>query len=154
MAQIEYCDDEIQEWHPIFESGPCADVCENEWGLDDIARLVWTVSQIQSEVVDSLDAGECSLEAEFYKHATRWKRETALYGNLSKIVLHPDYQRIMAMGPKVISFIIKDLAEKPAHWFWALHNLVPAGQDPAEGLTTVEGARQAWLKWGRDNDYL
>jgi hypothetical protein len=65
-----------------------------------------------------------------------------------------DYQRIMAMGPDVIRFILRDLAKRPAHWFWALHNLVPAGQDPAEGLTTMEEARQAWLKWGRENKYL
>jgi hypothetical protein len=152
MAQIEYCDD-IREWHPVFESDLCGDVCENEWGLDEIAGLVWTADQIESEV-DSPNSEEGFLESEFHRHASRWKRETAFSGNLSKIVMHPDYQRIMAMGPDVIPFILNDLAKKAAHWFWALHNLVPAGQDPAEGLTTIGEARQAWLKWGRDNKYL
>jgi hypothetical protein len=150
MAQIEYCDDEIRErsWHPIFGGDPCADARDDEWGLL-LVDLVW---KLQSEVID--DACENAKKAEFQELAQRWKRETALSGQLSKIVMHRDYQRIMAMGPDVIPFILKDLAKKPAHWFWALHNLVPAGQDPAEGLTTIEEARQAWLKWGRDNRYL
>jgi hypothetical protein len=93
-------------------------------------------------------------EQEFTLLANRWKRETAFDANLSKIVMHPDYQRIMAMGSGVIPLILRDLAKRPAHWFWALHNLVRDGEDPAEGLTTIEEARRAWLKWGHDHQYL
>ena len=93
-------------------------------------------------------------EEQFKALAKKWKRETEILGNLSKIVMHPDYQRIMAMGPDVLPFILRDLSQKPGHWFWALHNLVPIDQDPAEGTTTIEDARQAWLEWGRKNHYL
>ena len=97
---------------------------------------------------------ETAREKEFDALARRWKRETARYGHLSKIVMHEDYQRIMTMGKPSIRILLRDLEKGPAHWFWALHNLVPSGQDPAEGLTTIEEARQAWLQWGRENNYL
>lgn len=85
----------------------------------------------------------------FKKLTAEWKRETEIVGNLSKIVMHPSYQRILAMGPDVVPLILEDLAKAPAHWFWALHNLVPQGEDPAEGLTTISKARHAWLEWGK-----
>jgi hypothetical protein len=149
MAQIEYCDEDVEEpsWHPAFDPESCAVA---EW-LDERPGLVssWGIPALIPAY-----SRQSKVEREFQQLASRWKRETAIYGHLSKIVMHPDYQRIMAMGPEVISSILKDLDKKPAHWFWALHNLVPHGQDPAEGLTTIEEARLAWLKWGRDNEYL
>lgn len=149
MAQIQYCDDEIQtpSWHPIFSGELCAEVRQDdEWGLVSVNQLglaPW---------VD--DDDDVCMEKEFQQLASRWKRETAIYGHLTKIIIHPDYQRIMAMGPQVIPLILQDLSKQSAHWFWALHNLVRPGQDPAEGLTTMSEARRAWLEWGRNNDYL
>jgi hypothetical protein len=84
----------------------------------------------------------------------RWKRDTATTGHLSKIVMHPDYQRIMAMGPEVIPLILQDLSKSSGHWFWALHNLVPPGHDPAEGTTTIKDATHAWLEWGKAKGLL
>jgi hypothetical protein len=143
MGQIEYCDVEVKEpsWHPMFASEGCADPRE-DWSLAFVDS--WTIEE----------AVEDPLKAEFQMLADRWKRETAIHGHLTKIIMHPDYQRIMAMGPEIVPYILEDLSRQLAHWFWALHNLVPPGHDPAEGLTTMSDARQAWLEWGRDNDYL
>lgn len=85
---------------------------------------------------------------DFERLARQWKRETAVKSNLEEIVMHPAYQRIMAMGPAALPLILEDLKRAPAHWFWALHNLVPPGTDPAEGAITIAAARDAWLKWG------
>ena len=157
MLQIEY-EDEVSEgcWHPIYADDTCPDVREAQPRKDR-----WIIQRTpQDRAFDAALKSYLSMllvddgEAEFRELAKRWKRETALDGHLSKIVMNEAYVRIMTMGPQVIRFILRDLAEKPAHWFWALHNLVPEGQDPAEGLTTIEDARQAWLRWGRDNHYL
>jgi len=91
---------------------------------------------------------------EFSALAKQWKQDTAIISNLSKIVMHPAYQRIMGMGDKVLPLILREMNERPGHWFWALHNLVPNGQDPAEGVETTKEARDAWLKWGRANNLL
>jgi len=92
--------------------------------------------------------------AEFRALTKQWKRETAIAGNLSKIVMHPAYQRIMAMGKDAIPLILKDLSKEQGHWFWALHNLVPPGDDPAAGTTTIRDATRAWLEWGKARHIL
>jgi len=92
--------------------------------------------------------------AEFHALAKKWQRETAIYGNLSKIVMHSAYQRIMAMGKGVVPLILEELSKKKSHWFWALHNLVPEGTDPAEGTTTIDEATHAWLEWGKEQGIL
>ena len=86
----------------------------------------------------------------------QWRRETELSGHLSKVVMAPSYQRIMAMGPEIIPLILQELSKSSGHWFWALHNLVPDGEDPAEniGATTIKDASRAWLDWGQSKGYL
>lgn len=94
------------------------------------------------------------LAEQFESLAKQWRRETTIVGHLSKIVMHPAYQRIMAMGPNVIPLILQEMSKESGHWFWALHNLVPPGEDPAEGTTTIRDARRAWLDWGKKNNLL
>jgi hypothetical protein len=157
MARIEYCDDEtLKDWHPAYAGDYCAEPRRKDAWVEGSYYYQVTVNDCVVSLADQYfdPLLKDHREQQFQQLANRWKRETAFNGHLSKIVMHDDYQRIMAMGPDVIPFILRDLAKKPAHWFWALHNLVPDGQDPAEGLTTIEEARQAWLKWGRDNNYL
>lgn len=104
--------------------------------------------------VSTVQAVEPQVRAEFERRARVWKSETAICSQLDKIVLHPAYQRIMALGPQVIPLILEDLSKRPAHWFWALHNLVPEGEDPAEGAATIREATEAWLQWGKQEGYI
>ena len=67
--------------------------------------------------------------------------------NLEHIILDLSYQQIIGLGPRVVPLVLEDLAGKGGHWFWAL--LVLTGNDEARGEQTMEGARQAWLRWGR-----
>lgn len=89
---------------------------------------------------------------EFRELADQWKNETAFVGSLSEKVLHPAYQRIIALGTPVISHVLRALESEPDHWFWALRFLT--GIDAAEGEDTIDGARRAWLAWGRDRGLL
>ena len=101
-----------------------------------------------------LSALSAEESAEFRVLTSKWRHETAIHGNLSKIVMHPAYQRIMAMGKGVIPLILQELSNKGGHWFWALHHLVPEGTDPAEGISGIEEATRAWLDWGEAKGIL
>lgn len=89
------------------------------------------------------------LGREFYALVQKWRAETATQSSLTRVVLHPSYQRIMAMGRPVLPFILHELRQKPDHWMWALTFIV--GSDPAKGETTLAGARLAWLRWAEEN---
>ena len=66
-------------------------------------------------------------------------------------MLHPAYQRIMAMGPVALPWVLEELRDRPDHWFWALTFM--AGEDAASGTTKVSDAVASWLHWGKERGY-
>jgi hypothetical protein len=91
-------------------------------------------------------------ESHFRCLADQWRRETEHISSLKQACLHPAYQRIIGMGPAVVPYLLRELEQTPDHWFWALNAITE--EDPAHSETSFEGARQAWLAWGREKGHL
>ena len=72
---------------------------------------------------------------------------------VSKMSLHPAYQRIIGMGQPVVPLILRDLEQEPDHWFWALQSIT--GENPVlpEQRGNLELMATAWLAWGKANGY-
>ncbi|MFC7503101.1 hypothetical protein ACOACQ_19230 [Nocardioides sp. CPCC 206347] len=81
----------------------------------------------------------------FKVHADEWRDETQFVSNLSKIVAHPAYQKIIGLGPQAVPLIIAELRVQPELWFWALTSIV--GEDQAQGVQTVSEAASSWVAW-------
>lgn len=79
---------------------------------------------------------------------------TARFASSIEAVAHSDaYLQILGMGPTVLPYILRDMrSTRSVTWFRALN--VITRQDAAAGLDTVEGAVQAWLKWGAQHGYI
>jgi hypothetical protein len=60
------------------------------------------------------------LETTFLQLTEQWQRETGMLSVVSKISMHPAYQRIIGMGQPVVPLIMRELEREPDHWFWAL----------------------------------
>jgi hypothetical protein len=102
------------------------------------------------------DSSPQLIDAELFNRLARqWRIETAAHSSLAKKVMHPAYQRIIGMGPGVITLILREMKVKPGHWFWALDALTQ-GQEPenAKNCKTLGELTQAWLKWGEDKGIL
>jgi hypothetical protein len=82
----------------------------------------------------------------FISAVSIWREETAIESSASRIVSHPAYQRIIGLGPQAVPLILEDLRDFKGLWFPAL--VAITGIDPAEGIETSSGARQAWIRWG------
>jgi hypothetical protein len=107
----------------------------------------------RAEVIDfSIYPRQVQLEATFATLVQQWRRETALSSIIGKKVMHRAYQRIIAMGPMAIPLILRELEERPDHWFWALSVLTD--ENPAESAADFNEAREAWLRWGRERGYI
>jgi hypothetical protein len=63
-------------------------------------------------------------------------------------------QKIIAIGPDVISLILAELRERPDHWFWALHVLADADPVPASDTGHFQKMAAAWITWGEDNGFI
>ncbi|HEV7772709.1 MAG TPA: hypothetical protein VGO48_05395 [Conexibacter sp.] len=77
----------------------------------------------------------------------RWETDTTFSSATDEILLHPDYQRILALGIQVVPLILEQLRDKPRRWLWALKVLVD--ENPAERAADADAAVDAWMAWGR-----
>jgi hypothetical protein len=88
-----------------------------------------------------------STRIQFEKEAIKWRKETRLTSLTEKIVSHPSYKKIIAMGEPVLPLILARVAEGQAHWFTALRQIT--GERPAANATTFGEAQRAWLNWAK-----
>ena len=80
-----------------------------------------------------------------------WKTDLEFVSSATKIVNHPSYQFIIALGPVMVPFIIEDLRSESNHWFHALRTLT--GHVPEKKYRGNMGTmRSAWLLWAEDNE--
>ena len=92
-------------------------------------------------------------QAEFERLATEWKQETAHLSSPGAIAEHRAYQAIIGMGKEVIPFILRDLENSRAQWFWALRSIARESPVRAEDRGDIRAMTDAWLNWGSDRRY-
>ena len=90
---------------------------------------------------------------EFYSLVNEWKRDTQVTSTANNLIMHPAYQRIIGMGKGVIPLLLRELQDRPDHWFWALeaitgvHPILPIQQGKVDEMA------KAWLNWAEQNGY-
>jgi hypothetical protein len=91
-------------------------------------------------------------DAEFLRLAQQWREDTLVLSSVAKRAMHPSYQRIIGLGWGVVPLVLRELRDRPNHWFWALNALT--GESPAKAANNFDEARFAWLQWGRDRGLI
>jgi hypothetical protein len=89
-----------------------------------------------------------SLEEEFGRLAAKWREDTEYQSSVTRIAMHPAYQRIIGMGADAVPLILRDLEETQSQWFWALQAIT--GEDPVrpEDRGYVDRMISDWIRWG------
>ena len=74
--------------------------------------------------------------------------------SITKLVMHPCYQRIIGMGPAVLPLLLRELQKEPDYWFWALRAIT--GENPVGPKDTgdIEKMAESWIRWGRDRGLM
>jgi hypothetical protein len=93
------------------------------------------------------------IEATFAKLAEQWRSETGMFSVVSRISMHPAYQRIIGMGQPAVPLILSELEREPDHWFWALNAITGANPINVEQRGKIHQMAQAWIEWGKANGY-
>ena len=57
------------------------------------------------------------------------------------------------MGPDVVPFILAELEKEMGHWFPALYAITEADPVPEEDRGNMKKMRDAWLAWGKAQNY-
>jgi hypothetical protein len=106
--------------------------------------------------VESMEESETDAEfaARFARLAQEWEDDTKYYSRIDKIVEHPAYQQIIAMGERVVPLLIASLEmPNPAHWFIALHRITGANPVSREDAGRTVKMAAAWIAWGHEKGY-
>jgi hypothetical protein len=92
-------------------------------------------------------------QGEFDRLARQWTEETQVLSSVTRMIDHPAYQAIIAMGERAIRPILRDLQRGPALWGPALHAITGARPVAATDAGRVARVAEAWIAWARANDY-
>jgi len=90
----------------------------------------------------------------FHDLADWWYEATDAMSSLDDKANHDAYRRIIAMGDAAVPYILEDLRDRGGHWFRALRTITGASPVPADMAGSVRLAKEAWLRWGRENGLI
>jgi len=95
-----------------------------------------------------------AVQRKFRPLARRWLSETKYCATIEERTRHPAFEAIVKMGEAAIPLVLRELQERPEHWFWVLAEITKenAATDATRG--NVESIRDAWLEWGRAKGYI
>jgi hypothetical protein len=91
------------------------------------------------------------LKVAFEELALSWSADTAHLSSPVKLMEHPAYHRIIALGPSVLPLMLRDLAESGRFWFPALSAISGENPVPADAAGDIERMTSAWIEWGHEN---
>jgi hypothetical protein len=100
----------------------------------------------------SLSTPPSSLDLEFHQLVETWRKDTQHTSSIRKMINHPAYKRIIAMGQDVLPLLFRELKAHKDHWLVALNAIT--GEDPAPEDSSFTEAVDAWLRWAHEKGYL
>lgn len=105
-----------------------------------------------TQLTDAADLA--ALERRFRDLEARWTADTEFLSSYQEIVGHPAFQAIVALGPAVVPFMLRDLRERPRLWVWALSRITGENPVPDDAAGDVGKMSEAWLSWGRRRGWI
>jgi len=97
---------------------------------------------------------ESDLERRFRKLVAEWEAKVAHLSSTTARMQHPSYREIIALGPAVLPLLLRELEQRPNHWFSALRSLTGADPVPLSDRGNISPMTEAWIKWGKEHGYL
>ena len=87
---------------------------------------------------------------DFHRLKELWRQERGAKSSITAMAVCLSYQRIIAMGDKVVPLILRELeneGDQPDMWFWALKAITHADPVSAEDRGDMKAMADAWLSW-------
>ena len=123
--------------------------------FDELKSLI--ISLIQPELIPFQQPNktieEKELKEKFQSLVEQWKEGTQFASTVLEMAMHPAYQYIIGMGPKVLPYILQRLSREQEHWFWALKAITSEDPVPTASRGNLNKMRDAWLQWGKEKGY-
>jgi len=95
-----------------------------------------------------------TIEKRFRRLESHWLKETGHLSSSTKIIGHPAFQEIIALGQAVVPLMLRDLEEKPRLWVWAFPDITGVDPVSVSDRGNIAKMSEAWVRWGRANGYF
>ena len=92
-------------------------------------------------------------EAEFRRLAREWSTAVHDVSSVHDMVSHPSYLQIIGKGPRVVSYIIREMERVPNHWFVALESILGGNPVRPDQRGNVFEMKEAWIDWAEREGY-
>jgi hypothetical protein len=93
-----------------------------------------------------------TLEQQVTRLLNQWRQETAPLSSSSKIIGHPAYQELIALGRPALPFLLRDLeATRDGRLSKALAAITGCHPVPPEDRGRIKQVAKAWLRWATEN---
>ena len=100
------------------------------------------------------EAPASTAQDEFERLSAEWRADRPRGADVTQMVEHAAYKRIIDMGPAAIPLILRELDREVDHWFWALHELTGADPVPEDDKGDLPAMAEAWLNWGKSKGHI
>ena len=117
--------------------------------VDRLAYQNGEILRVSEDVRETADT-----QVEFDRLAAEWKRETAHMSSPSEIAVHRAYLEIIGMGKATIPMILRDLRKTRSQWFLALSSIAREVPIRQSDRGDIEAMTRAWLRWGKQRQYI
>lgn len=94
-----------------------------------------------------------AVEPRFRQLEATWVAETGYLSDYEAIVGHPTFREMVSLGDAVVPLMLRDLAERPRLWVWALPEITGADPVPPADAGNIARMSEAWLRWGKEQGY-
>jgi hypothetical protein len=95
-----------------------------------------------------------TVEQRFRRLEAQWQADTQFLSDPRRIINHPAFQQIIALGNEVVPFLLRDLQARPSLWVWALPEITGQDPVPASDAGNIRKMSDAWVQWGRAQGLL
>lgn len=95
--------------------------------------------------VDNQNAINFIAKRKFYDYYNSWKNKTLFFSSVTSIIEQEDFKAIVAMGPKIVPFILDELKKEPSNIVWAL-NMIYKKKITDKPNVTIGEACKLWIK--------
>lgn len=107
-----------------------------------------SITEAYRHWLGTLTSQRGDMEEEFRGLAAEWKADTEFQSSVTRIAMHPSYQRIVGMGPAALPLILRDLEATHDPWFWALRAISGIDPVPPDDRGYIDRMVRAWIGWG------
>lgn len=77
-----------------------------------------------------------------------WVLKGMLLSNPNAFKGYPEYRQLIALGPEILPYVLREIDEEPLHCFLLLRELTGENPVPQEDMGNVKRMINAWKRWG------